>query len=70
MVENIIMLLIYIALIIGLFYLIEWALGALGIGLPPKVVQVGWVIVILIVILLIWRALSPFIVGGGHLFPH
>jgi len=68
-VENIIYLLIYIALVVGLIYLILWVLEQLGIGLPPMVVKVLWVIVVLIVILLCWRALSPFIGGGGRLFP-
>lgn len=43
MVENIIYLLIYIALVVGLIYLILWVLEQLGIGLPPMVVKVMWV---------------------------
>lgn len=69
MVENIIYLLIYIALVVGLIHLILWVLARLGIALPPMVVNVLWVIVVLIVILLCWRALSPFIGGGGRMFP-
>jgi uncharacterized membrane protein (DUF485 family) len=69
MVENIISLLIYIAVVVGIFYLIEWVLGMLGVPLPAKVIQVGWVIAVLVILLLVWRAFSPFI-GGNHLFSH
>jgi hypothetical protein len=69
MVENVIMLLIYVCLVVGLCYLVIWVLESLGIGLPPKVVQIFWVIVVLIVLLLVWRAFAPFITGGAHLFP-
>ncbi len=69
MVENVIYLLIYIALVVGLIHLVLWALAMMGIGLPPMVVKVLWVIVVLIVILLCWRALSPFIGGSGKMFP-
>ena len=70
MVENVIVLMIYICLVVGLCYLVIWVLEQLGIAIPPKVIQIFWVIVVLIVILLVWRALSPLISGGGlHLFP-
>lgn len=44
MFESVIMLLIYIALVVGLAYLVLWVLGQLGIELPPRLVQVFWVI--------------------------
>lgn len=66
MVETVIMLLIYICLVVGLCWLVIWVLGQLGVALPPQVVKVFWVIVILIVILLLWRAFAP-IIGGGRL---
>lgn len=66
MFESIIMLLIYIALIVGVAYLVIWVLGQLGIALPPMVVKVFWVIVILIIILLLWRMIGPSI-SSGHL---
>lgn len=69
MVENVIFLLIYIALVVGLVYLVIWVLGKLGLEIPPMLLNVLWVIVVLVVILLCWRALSPFIGGSGHLFP-
>ena len=68
MVENVIFLLIYICLLVGLVYLAVWVLGRLGIPIPSMLMNIVWVIVILIVILLCWRALSPFI-GGRGLFP-
>jgi len=69
MVENVIFLLIYIALLVGLVYLVLWVLGKLGLEIPPMLLNVLWVIVVLVVILLCWRALSPFIGGSGRLFP-
>jgi hypothetical protein len=66
MFESIIVLLIYIALVVGLAYLILWALAKLGLELPPMVVNVFWVIVVLIVILLLWRMIGPAI-SGAHL---
>jgi hypothetical protein len=71
MVEQVIWLLIYLALLVGLVYLVLWTLTALGLSLPPMIVRVIWVIAVLIAILLLWRALSPLIGGGGvHMFPH
>ena len=70
MVENVIFLLIYICVLVGLVFLVQWVLGQLGIAIPEMVMKVFWVIVVLIVILLCWRALSPLIGGGGKLFPH
>ena len=69
MVENVIILLIYIALLVGLVYLAIWVMGRLGIPIPPMLMNIVWIIVVLIVILLMWRALSPFIAGRGALFP-
>lgn len=69
MVENVIILLIYIAALVGLVYLAQWVLGRMGIEIPPMVMNVVWVIVTLIVLLLLWRALAPFIGGRGSLFP-
>jgi hypothetical protein len=68
MVENVIFLLIYIVLLVGLVYLAVFVMGRLGIPIPPMLMNIVWLIVVLIVILLCWRALSPFI-GGRGLFP-
>ena len=70
MVENVIFLLIYICVLVGLVFLVQWVLAQLGIAIPEMVMKVFWVIVVLIVILLCWRALSPLIGGSGKLFPH
>ncbi len=59
MVEAVITLLIYIALVVGVAWLILWVLEQLGIALPPQVVKVFWVVVVLIVILLLWKLLAP-----------
>lgn len=67
MIESLIMLLIYICVLALAVYLVLWVLEIIGISLPPKVVQIIWVIVILIVILLILRMLLPAL-GGGRLF--
>ena len=64
MFESVIILLIQICLVVALCYIVIWVLGILGVALPPKVIQIFWVIVALIVILLLYRALSPFIHGG------
>lgn len=63
MVENIIMLLIYICLIVGACWLVIWVLEQLGVALPAQVVKIFWVIVVLIVILLLVRMLLP-VIGG------
>jgi hypothetical protein len=68
MVENVIYLLIYIAVLVGLVYLIAWVLEQLGVAIPGQVMKVIWVILVLIVLLLAWRAFSP-LIGNGRLFP-
>lgn len=40
-------------------YLVIWVLEMIGIALPPKVVQLLWVLVVLVAILLIVRAIGP-----------
>lgn len=59
MFETIVALLIAICLVVGVCYLVIWVLEQLGIALPPQVVKIFWVIVVLIVILLLYRAFSP-----------
>lgn len=67
MFENVIMLLIQICVVVVLVYIVIWVLGILGVSLPPKVVQIFWVICALIVILLLYRALAGSL-HGGRLF--
>lgn len=69
MVENVILLLIYICILVGLVWLVVWVLGRLGLEIPPMVMNIVWIIVVLVVLLLCWRALSPLLGGGGRLFP-
>lgn len=64
MFEQLILLLIYVALVVGAAYLVLWVLGQLGVPLPANVVKVFWVIVVLIVVLLLWRAIGPAISMG------
>ena len=58
MVETVIYLLLQIAIIALVVYLIIWVIETLGLPIPPRVVQIIWVIVVLIVLLLLWRALG------------
>jgi len=60
MVESVILLLIYIAVVVGLVWLVIWVLEQLGVALPAPVVKVLWVIAVLIILLLLWR-----VVGHG-----
>lgn len=66
MFEAIVLLLIQICFVVLVCYLVIWVLGIIGISLPPKVVQIFWVIVALVVILLLFRALGP-LLGGRRL---
>ncbi len=61
------MLLIQICFVVALVYIVIWVLGVLGVSLPPKVVQIFWVVVVLIVILLLYRMIGPSL-HGGRLF--
>ena len=64
MFESIILLLIQICFVVLVAYIVIWVLGALGVSLPPKVVQIFWIIIVLIVILLLFRMLAPSLRGG------
>ena len=64
MFESVIMLLIYLCLAAILFYIVTYVLGVIGIPIPPKVMQLLWVILALVVILLVYRTISPQL---GHL---
>ena len=60
MIEAIIYALIYICLLALVIYLIIWVLNTVaGIALPPKVIQIIWVIFALICILILVRLLLP-----------
>lgn len=55
MVERIIYALIYLCGIALCFYLIIWVLGAIGLHLPPMVVNILLVVLVLVAILILWR---------------
>lgn len=55
MVERVIYALIYLCGIALCFYLIIWVLGAIGIHLPPMVVNILVVVLVLVAILILWR---------------
>ena len=55
MVEQVILLLIYIAVVVGLVWLVIWVLEYLGIAIPEMIKRVIWVIAVLVVLLLLWR---------------
>jgi hypothetical protein len=66
MVESVITLLIYICVLVALAWLVIWVVTEiLGLPIPPRVVQIIWVIVALVVILLVYRAVAPHL--GLHL---
>ena len=60
MVEAVIYALIYICLLALVIYLIIWVLQTVaGLALPPKVIQIIWIIFALICILILVRLLLP-----------
>lgn len=62
MIEAIITLLIYAAVLAIIIYIVLYALQVIGVPLPGKVVQLVWLIFGLLVLLWAFRAL-----GGLHL---
>lgn len=63
MLTTIITLLIYICILALVIYLIIHVLQVIGVPIPPKVVQILWLILALVVILWVVQAL----LGGGGL---
>lgn len=65
MLSSVIMLLIYICIFALVVYLVIWVLrDVIGVPLPPKVLQILWVIFALIVILMLVNLLMS---GNGGL---
>ena len=63
MLASVITFLIYICVLALVIYLIIWVLrDVIGLPIPPKVIQILWVIVALIVILWLVQMVLP---GGG-----
>jgi hypothetical protein len=67
MVERVIYALIYLCGIALCFYLIIWVLGAIGIHLPPMVVNILIVVLVLVAILILWRLFAG---SGIRLWPN
>ncbi len=63
MVETVIITLIWIGLVVGLVFLVLWALEKFGLALPPRVLQVAWAIAVLVVILILWRSFGHYLPG-------
>ncbi len=60
MIESIIAALIYIVLLAIVVYLVIWVLQTIaGVSIPPKIVQLIWVVFVLVVLLILFRALAP-----------
>lgn len=59
MIESVISLLITLCVLAIAVYLVIWVLGAIGIVIPQKIVQLLWVIVILVAILFLFKMLAP-----------
>lgn len=65
MLTAVITLLIYICVIALVFYLVVWVVrDVIGVPIPPKVIQILWVIFALIVILMLVNLLLG---SGGNL---
>jgi hypothetical protein len=58
---NVLYCLIGLCVLVGVFYVVLWVLGKLGIDVPPKAVTIVWVIICLLI--LIWLIQALF--GGG-----
>lgn len=67
MIEAIITLLIYLCVLALVVYLVIFVLERIGVPLPPKVLQILWVIVGLVALLMILRIVLPQIGGGKYL---
>lgn len=63
MVETLIITLIWIGLVVGLVFLVLWALEKFGLAIPPRLVQIAWVIAVLIIILILWRSFGSMLPG-------
>lgn len=73
MIEGIIMALIYLCLLAAAIYLIIWVITSIaGIALPPKVIQIIWIVFVLVCVLFLVRMLLPGMgikLGLGALLP-
>lgn len=67
MFETVIWTLIYIGLLVGVAVVILWALAQFGLNLPPRLVQIFWAIVVLLIILVLWRMVGPLLGSAPRL---
>lgn len=65
MLESVITFLIGLCVLAIVVYLVIWVLGQIGIVLPPRIVQILWVIVILLVVLYLVKMILPHL-GAVH----
>lgn len=61
--EAVVRALIYLACLALAFFLVVWVLGAIGIALPAKVVNILMVIFVLVAILVLIRLFAPSFAG-------
>jgi hypothetical protein len=59
MLESVIYALIYLAILVLVVHVVLWALGQMGISLPPNVVKIVWLIVALVALLVFVQAVLP-----------
>jgi hypothetical protein len=67
MIESVIMACIYLVLFAIAVYILLWVLEQVGITIPPKVMQLLWVLIVLVALLFIIRL---FVSSGMLRFPH
>ncbi len=61
MIEALLLSLIWIAVVVGVVFLVLWVLGQIGLPIPARVIQIVWVIVVLVILLILWRAFGGYI---------
>lgn len=59
MIEAVIRALIYVLCLVACVFLVVWVLAEIGLGIPPMVVKILWIIVALVAILILFRLLRP-----------
>ena len=70
MVDAAIVLIIYLLVIAAVIYLVFWAIETVaGVGIPPKVQQIIWVIYVLIAVLLLLRLILPRLAAVPAMLP-
>jgi hypothetical protein len=69
MIITILWALVYLAIIVGVVYLVLWTLSKLGVAIPSNIINIIWVIIVLLSIIWLvshfWGGL-----GGGPDFRH